>query len=117
MKTILIVDDRKSIRLLLQELFSAEGMETVLAANGPEALDKAAAVNPDVILLDMKIPGMDGIGILKRLKANDQQAAVIMMTAFGEPALIEEAMANGASLYFIKPFDAFELLEAVKGLL
>lgn len=117
MKTILIVDDREAIRLLLQEVFREGGMRTVLAANGPEALAKAAAETPDIVLLDMKIPGMDGICILKKLKELDRTTPVIMMTAYGELSLMEEALENGAASYFIKPFDAFELLESVKDLL
>ena len=117
MKTILIVDDQTGIRLLLNEVFKKEGFLTLMAANGREALKKAKETQPDVVLLDMKMPGMDGIEILKNLKKLRQEIQVIMMTAYGELDLIEESIDNGAASYFTKPFDVFEIRDAVKQLL
>lgn len=117
MKTILIVDDQTGIRLLLNEVFKKEGFITLMAANGREALKKAEETQPDVVLLDMKMPGMDGIEILKNLKKLRQEIQVIMMTAYGELDLIEESIDNGAASYFTKPFDVFEIRDAVKQLL
>ena len=71
----------------------------------------------DGVLLDMKIPGMDGIQILKKLKEKWPELPVMMMTAYGELNLIQEAMDLGASLYFTKPFDIFEVRDAVTNLL
>jgi two-component system, response regulator, stage 0 sporulation protein F len=117
LKTILIVDDQPGIRLLLDEVFSKEGFHTVTAGNGKEALQKAGEAHPDMVLLDMKMPGMDGIEILKRLKKERRELQVMMMTAYGELDLIEESITCGAVRYFTKPFDVFELRDAVKGLL
>lgn len=117
MKTILIVDDQPGIRLLLDEVFSVEGFHTITAGNGREALQKAGESRPDVVLLDMKMPGMDGIEILKRLKKEQQDLRVMMMTAYGELDLIEESITCGAARYFTKPFDVFEVRDAVKTLL
>lgn len=117
MKTILIVDDQPGIRLLLKEVFSKEGYHTITAGSGIEALEKVQEACPDLVLLDMKIPGMDGIEILKRLKKNNSGIHVIMMTAYGELDLIEESMRWGAERYFTKPFDVFEVRDAVKQLL
>ena len=72
-KEILIVDDQQGIRLLLNEVFKKEGFITHLAANGFEALKIAQTTNLDCVLLDMKIPGMDGLEILKRLKENNEE--------------------------------------------
>lgn len=117
MKTILIVDDQPGIRMLLNEVFSKEGFQTLLAANGFEALSKAEEFKPDLVLLDMKLPGMDGIEILKRLKNGGSCPQVVMMTAYGELDLIEESIDNGAERYFTKPFDVFEIRDVVKRML
>lgn len=117
MKHILIVDDQLGIRMLLKEVFSQEGYEVSLASNGPEALEIANSNSVDGVLLDMKIPGMDGIKILKILKEDYPSLPVMMMTAYGELNLIQEAKNLGASLYFTKPFDIFGVRDAVNKLL
>ena len=117
MKTILIVDDQAGIRMLLEEVFLREGYETLTAANGREALAIFEEMSPELVLLDMKIPGMDGIEILKRMKQQCEGVQVVMMTAYGELNLIEEAKTWGAVRHFTKPFDVFELRETVKKLL
>lgn len=117
MKTVLIVDDQPGIRLLLKEVFSKEGYQAVTAGSGIEAFEKVQEKLPDLVLLDMKIPGMDGIEILKRLKKSHPCTHVIMMTAYGELDLIRESMNWGAECYFTKPFDVFEVRDAVNRLL
>lgn len=117
MKTILIVDDQTGIRLLLNEVFKKEGFQTLMAANGAQALKQAEENRPDIVLLDMKIPGMDGIEILKNLKKMRQDIKVIMMTAYGELDVIKESFVNGACCYYTKPFDVFEIRDAVKEML
>ena len=103
MKHILIVDDQLGIRLLLKEVFTQEGYEVSLAANGYEALEIIeGAYKIDGVLLDMKIPGMDGIQILKLIKEQWSDIPVMMMTAYGELNFIEESKRLGASLYFTK---------------
>ncbi|WP_075529015.1 response regulator [Sporosarcina ureilytica] len=113
MKNVLIVDDQQGIRLLLKELFKKEGYGTKLAANGGEALQQVKQEQPDCILLDMKMPGMDGIDVLKQLKREWPEIPVIMMTAYEELKLIEQALEIGAEKYFTKPFDIFEVRDAV----
>ncbi|WP_088008475.1 response regulator [Indiicoccus explosivorum] len=117
MKTILIVDDQPGIRLLLEEVFRKEGYHTVLASNGIEALRQADETAPDAVLLDMKIPGMNGIEILKRLKSQKPELPIMMMTAYGELDLIEESVSLGAVRYFTKPFDIFEVRDEVNRVL
>lgn len=117
MKHILIVDDQLGIRMLLKEVFSQEGYEVSLAANGFEALEIVNELQIDGVLLDMKIPGMDGIQILTQLKEKWPDIPVMMMTAYGELNLIQKAKDLGASLYFTKPFDIFEVRDAVNNLL
>ncbi|WP_313893339.1 response regulator [Psychrobacillus sp.] len=113
MKHLLIVDDQLGIRMLLKEVFSQEGYEVSLASNGFEALQIMEEQKIDGVLLDMKIPGMDGIQILKKLKEKWPKLPVMMMTAYGELNLIQESISLGAALYFTKPFDIFEVRDAV----
>jgi two-component system, response regulator, stage 0 sporulation protein F len=111
---VLIVDDQYGIRILLNEVLQKEGYDTYQAANGLQALEIVQENVPDLILLDMKIPGMDGIEILKRVKALYPDMKVIIMTAYGELDMIQEAMDLGAITHFAKPFDIVDIREAVK---
>jgi len=114
---ILIVDDQFGIRMSLQELFQREGYQTFQAADGKKALEIVTTHDPDIVLLDMKIPGMDGLEILKHIKANDPDCKVLVMTAYGELGMIQEAMDMGAIAYVAKPFDIMELRDQINRLL
>jgi two-component system response regulator (stage 0 sporulation protein F) len=111
---ILIVDDQFGIRILLNEVFQKEGYQTFQAANGIQALEIVTKHDPDLVLLDMKIPGMDGIEILKRMKVIEPDIRVIIMTAYGELDMIQEAKDLGAITHFAKPFDIDDIRAAVK---
>ncbi|MDC7796534.1 response regulator [Bacillus altitudinis] len=111
---ILIVDDQYGIRILLNEVFHKEGYQTFQAANGLQALDIVKNHRPNLVLLDMKIPGMDGIEILKRMKLIDEDIRVIIMTAYGELDMIQESKELGALTHFAKLFDIDEIRDAVK---
>jgi two-component system, response regulator, stage 0 sporulation protein F len=111
---ILIVDDQFGIRILLNEVLQKEGYQTFQAANGVQALEIVDKHSPDLVLLDMKIPGMDGIEILKRMKKKDQDIRVIIMTAYGELDMIQEAKDLGALTHFAKPFDIDDIRQAVR---
>ena len=112
-KKVLIVDDQNGIRVLLVEVFSNEGYNTFQASNGKLALEIVRRESPDLVLLDMKIPGMDGLDILKHIKQIDTSIKVIMMTAYGELDMIKEATDLGALTHFTKPFDIDDLRQAV----
>lgn len=117
MREILIVDDQRGIRLLLDELFKKEGFITHLAANGYDALKIAKEKAIDCVLLDMKIPGMDGLEILAHLKSDNPDLPVIMMTAYVEQHMIDTATELGVTKYFSKPFNIFEIRDEVKKIL
>ncbi|MBO8165340.1 MAG: response regulator [Brevibacillus sp.] len=112
-KKILVVDDQYGIRILLYEVLGKEGYATFQAANGKQALEIVQKESPHLVILDMKIPGMDGIEILKHIKSIDKNIKVIMMTAYGELDMIKEATQLGALTHFTKPFDIDELRHAV----
>jgi two-component system response regulator (stage 0 sporulation protein F) len=112
-KKILIVDDQMGVRRLLHEVFKNEGYKTYMAENGREAVEYANEKRPDMVLLDMKLPGMNGLEIFEKLKEIIPDAIFIMMTAYGEMESIQKAMNMGAVCYFLKPFDIIELKEKV----
>ncbi|MED4164095.1 response regulator [Halalkalibacterium halodurans] len=105
MNKILVVDDQYGIRVLLNEILQKDGYQMFQAANGIQALAIVEEETPDLVLLDMKIPGMDGLEILRRIKDMNPNIEVIMMTAYGELNMIDEAMQLGAVTHFAKPFD------------
>ncbi|MGD8705058.1 MAG: response regulator [Syntrophobacterales bacterium] len=114
---ILVVDDEREIRDLLQTSLSAEGYEVVVASNGEEAIGLAKTENPQVILLDIEIPGIDGIEMCKRLEADEKTRLIpiIMMTALGDRDV--EAYLEGAADVINKPFDIEQLAFRVKSML
>ncbi|SMO67649.1 response regulator [Melghirimyces algeriensis] len=111
MKKLLIVDDQYGIRVLLKEVFSREGLQIFQAADGEAALEIIQTEKPDLVLLDMKMPGMDGLELLRHLQKEQIRINVIMMTAYGELDMVEEASKLGALTHFTKPFDIEELRE------
>ncbi len=111
---LLVVDDQMGVRRLLFEAFSEEGYEVELAGSGREALDKVRMILPDLILMDMKMPGMNGLETLHEIKKVNDSVPVIMMTAYGELEIVAEAMKLGVKEYVTKPFDINELRGLVK---
>lgn len=117
--TVMVVDDDPIIARLLEiELLSA-GYEVKLAIEGEEALKMAQEKRPELILLDVMLPGMDGFEVARRLRADPRTVSVsiIMLTATGLSASRLEGLSAGADDYIVKPFDTPELLARVKGVL
>ena len=110
MKTILIVDDEKNYLHVLSAVLEDEGYEILTALSGQEALEIQKASDLDLVLTDMKMPGMDGIKLLENVKAIDPDLPVIMMTAHGTVDKAVEAMQKGAYSYILKPFDNERLI-------
>lgn len=106
---VLVVDDQYGIRCLLEELLGESGYEVFLAENGYEALDLIKEKAPELVLMDMKMPGMDGIDTLIELKELGLPCKVIMMTAYGELESVQQARSLGAYGYIAKPFDIHKL--------
>jgi two-component system, NtrC family, response regulator len=105
METILIVDDEKNYLLVLKELLGEEGYEVVTAQSVAEALTIYQETELDLVVTDMKMPGMSGMELLSVLREKDPHLPVIMMTAYGTVEKAVEAMKKGAYDYIIKPFD------------
>jgi two-component system NtrC family response regulator len=117
METILVVDDEKNYLLVLKELLNEEGYEVVIAHSASEALKIFQETELDLVITDMKMPGMNGMELLGVLKEKDLHLPVIMMTAFGTVEKAVEAMKKGAYDYILKPFDNEVLKKTVaKGL-
>ena len=110
METILIVDDEKNYPRILSAVLEEEGFETFCANSGYEALEILKNIDVDLVLTDMKMPKMDGIELLEKIKEKDKNIPVIMMTAHGTVDKAVEAMQKGAYSYILKPFDNNRLI-------
>jgi len=104
-KKILIVDDERDTCEILVEMLVEEGYQTFFALTGQIALNKVKKEKPDLVLLDIKMPQMDGIEALNRMKKIDKDIVVVMITAYGDLDTAKEAMRLGAHDYVTKPFD------------
>jgi len=110
MAHVLIVDDEPNMRWVLQEALGKAGYHTHAAASGEEALALLAETPIDLIILDLKMKGMDGLATLRQIHARWPQLLVLILTAFGTVATAVEALQSGASDYLRKPFDLEEIL-------
>lgn len=109
MRRVLVADDEKNMRWVLREALEAEGYEVTEAADGKEALSAVADQEPDVLVLDHKMPAPDGMEVLRRLRGKGFTFPIIMLTAHGNVQTAVEAMKAGADEYLTKPFDLEEL--------
>ena len=109
METVLIIDDEKNYLLVLEDLLAEEGYEVLTADSGEKGLEIIRSSDLDVVVTDMKMPGMDGMALLERCHAEKPDLPLIMMTAFGSVEKAVEAMRKGAFDYILKPFKNEEL--------
>jgi two-component system alkaline phosphatase synthesis response regulator PhoP len=116
---ILVVDDDTDIREVVTYKLEAAGFRTLTAGDGFSALDLAGRHRPRMILLDVAMPGLDGISVCRQLQADKRTAGipVLMLSARSRPADIDLAFGSGADDYVTKPFSPAELLRRVQGLL
>ena len=114
-KNILVCDDAAFMRMMIKDILTKNGYNVAgEAENGAKAVEKYAEVKPDLVLMDITMPEMDGIQALKKIKASDPSAMVIMCSAMGQQAMVIEAIQAGAKDFIVKPFQAERVLEAVK---
>ena len=114
-KNILIVDDAAFMRMMIKDILTKNGYNVVgEAENGAKAFDKYNELKPDLVLMDITMPEVDGIKALKNIKAADPSATVIMCSAMGQQAMVIESIQAGAKDFIVKPFQPDRVLEAVK---
>lgn len=116
MKKILVVDDEENIRLLYEEELKEEGYEVITASNGREALESVKAHHPDLIVLDIRMPEMDGIEFLRTIRETHRDLPIILSTAYGDYKQQDFSvwLSNG---YFVKSADLTALKQRIRELL
>ena len=114
-KNILICDDAAFMRMMIKDILTKNGYNVVGGAeNGAKGVEKYNELKPDLVLMDITMPELDGIQALKKIKALDASATVIMCSAMGQQAMVIESIQAGAKDFIVKPFQADRVLEAVK---
>ena len=113
-RRVLVVDDAVVMRMMIKDILSKNGFEIAgEAQNGADAVEKYKSLRPDVVTMDMVMPGMDGVSAVKQIIADDPNAKIIMCTSMGQDALLKEAMDAGAKTRITKPFRPSEILEVI----
>lgn len=116
-KKILITDDALFMRVTLKNLLTANGYEVVgEAVNGQDAVEKYAAMQPDLVLMDITMPVMDGITACRTIRESYGEAKIIMCTAMGQKSMVLEALQAGAKDFIVKPFKPERVLESIQKL-
>ena len=114
-KSILICDDAAFMRMMIKDILVKNGYSIAgEAENGLKAIDKYTETKPDLVMMDITMPEMDGIQALKKIKELDPSANVIMCSAMGQQAMVIESIQSGAKDFIVKPCQAERVLEAVK---
>ena len=114
-KNILICDDAAFMRMMIKDILTKNGYNVAgEAENGLKAIEKYKEVSPDLVLMDITMPEMDGIQALKEIKKLDGSATVIMCSAMCQQAMVIESIQAGAKDFIVKPFQAERVIEAVK---
>lgn len=114
-KNILICDDAAFMRMMIKDILTKNGYNVVgEAENGAKAVEKYQETKPDLVLMDITMPEMDGIQALKKIKSMDPNASVVMCSAMGQQAMVIESIQSGARDFIVKPFQPDRVLEAVK---
>ena len=115
MAKVMICDDAAFMRVMIKDILTKNGYDVAgEAENGLKAVEKYNETKPDLVMMDITMPEMDGIQALKKIKEADPNATVIMCSAMGQQAMVIEAIQSGAKDFIVKPFQAERVLEAVK---
>jgi len=116
-KNILIIEDDPSVSIALRDTLESEGYAVDSAVDGRQGLEKAISTHPDLIVLDLMLPKMNGLELCQTLRANQAEVPIIMLTARGEPSDAAFGLKLGADDYISKPFDVGEFLARVEAVL
>jgi two-component system chemotaxis response regulator CheY len=112
--TVMLVDDAAFMRMMLKDILVNNGYQVIgEAENGMVAIEKYSKIKPDITIMDITMPEMDGLQAVKEIRAQDPQAKIIMCSAMGQQAMVIEAIQSGAKDFVVKPFQADRVLEAV----
>ncbi len=112
--TVMLVDDAAFMRMMLKDILANNGYQVVgEAENGIVAIEKYSEIKPDITIMDITMPEMDGLQAVKEIRAKDPQAKIIMCSAMGQQSMVIEAIQSGAKDFVVKPFQADRVLEAV----
>jgi two-component system chemotaxis response regulator CheY len=117
MAKILIVDDAEFLRMRISKMLRADGHDVIEAENGLRAVEKFQAEKPDIVLMDITMPEMDGLTALKEIRAISNTASVVMLTALGQESVVLDAIKSGAKDFIVKPFERERVLNAIAKLL
>jgi len=114
-KTVMLVDDAAFMRMMLKDILVKNGYDVIgEAANGLQAIEKYNELKPDLTILDITMPEMDGIQAAKGIRQADGNASIIMCSAMGQQAMVVDAIQAGARDFIVKPFQADRVIDAVK---
>lgn len=113
MKRILICEDETDAQMSLKNILMREGYEIYTAVDGKEAIEKAQEINPDLLLLDIRMPKIDGLEVAREVRKFNTQAKIIFITAFQSPELVKEAAKYNISDYIVKPTSPESILESI----
>ncbi len=115
---VLVVDDAIFMRKMISDILEGNDMEVVGEADtGALAVEKYKELKPDLVIMDIIMPEMNGIDAVRQIIANDLQAKIVMCSALGQQALVQDAMAAGAKDFLIKPFNPSRVIEVVSKIL
>ena len=117
MSKIMIVDDAEFLRVRISKMLTGDGFEVIEAGNGAQAVEVYKQNRPDMVLMDITMPEMDGLTALKHIRSIDPQAKVVMLTALGQESVVLEAIKSGARDFVVKPFERERVLSAINKLL
>ncbi len=117
MTRILIVDDAEFLRVRITKMLQGDGFEVFEADNGLKAVASYKELKPDVVLMDVTMPEMDGLAALKEIRGFDPKAQVVMLTALGQESVVLEAVKSGARDFIVKPFERDRVMSAIHKLI
>lgn len=118
MAKILIVDDAAFMRMMVKDTLAKGGYTDVVeAVDGADAVEKFNEIKPDLVLMDITMPNMDGLEALKAIKASNPDSAVVMCSAMGQESMVIEAIKSGAKDFIVKPFKPDRILKTVSGII
>lgn len=117
MAKILLVDDAAFMRMMIKDTLSKNGYTDLYeASDGAQAVERYVEVSPDLVIMDITMPNMDGLEALKAIRSKDPNAAVVMCSAMGQESMVIEAIKSGAKDFIVKPFKPDRILKTVSSI-